>query len=148
MSTGRVKQIYLFPERLGPARVVDEVEAVAGRGLEGDQQRGKKRALTLLSQEAWDAAMAELGADLPPVLRRANLLLSGLDLAGLVERHLRIGAAEVWVRGETTPCGVMDQQYEGLQQALKPDMRGGVYGSVVGNGMIRVGDVVVVCGTD
>ena len=59
-------------------------------------------------------------------------------------RRLRIGAAEMRVRGETVPCDRMDLQRAGLQEALRLDMRGGVFGPVERSGPIRLGDPVVV----
>ncbi len=143
-AEGRVEQILLYPERRGPARECEEAVAVAGVGLAGDHRRNPSRAVTLLSVEAWEEAMAAVGADLPPRARRANLVVRGLDLGSLVGRRLRIGGAEVAVRGETVPCERMDLQRAGLQEALRPAMRGGVFGPVERSGPIRLGDAVSV----
>ena len=140
---GRVEEILVYPERRGPARECDEVIAVAGVGLAGDHRRNPSRAVTLLSIEAWEEAMAEIGAGLPPRARRANLVVRGLDLGPLVGRRLGIGGAEVVVRGETVPCERMDLQRAGLQEALRPAVRGGVFGPVERSGLIRLGDPVV-----
>ena len=141
---GRVEEILVYPERRGEARECEEVVAVAGVGLAGDHRRNPSRAVTLLSVEAWEEAMASLGAGLPPRTRRANLVIRGLDLGPLVGRRLRIGAAEMRVRGETVPCELMDLQRAGLQEALRPAMRGGVFGPVERSGPIRLGDAVSV----
>ena len=141
---GRVEQILVYPERRGPARECREVIAVAGVGLAGDHRRNPSRAVTLLSIEAWEEAMALMGGDLPPRARRANLVVRGLDLGPLVGRRLRIGGAEMRVRGETVPCDRMDLQRAGLQEGLRLRMRGGVFGPVERSGPIRLGDAVVV----
>ena len=143
-AEGRVEEIYVYPERRGPARECEEVIAVSGVGLTGDHRRNPSRAVTLLSSEAWEEAMALMGADLPPRARRANLVVRGLDLGSLVGRRLRIGGAEMVVRGETVPCEPMDLQRAGLQEALRLDMRGGVFGPVERSGRIRLGDAVSV----
>lgn len=90
--------------------------------------------------------MGGMGADLPPRARRANLVVRGLDLGPLVGRRLRIGGAEMLVRGETVPCDLMELQAVGLREALSPRMRGGVFGPVERSGRIRLGDLVVVVG--
>ena len=139
-----MEEILVYPERRGPARECGEAVAVAGVGLAGDHRRNPSRAVTLLSIEAWEQAMALVGAGLPPRARRANLVVRGLDLGSLVGRRLRIGAAEVRVRGETVPCEGMDLQRAGLQEALRLQMRGGVFGPVERSGLIRLGDAVSV----
>ena len=141
---GRVEEILVYPERRGPARECEEVIAVAGVGLAGDHRRNPSRAVTLLSIEAWEEAMAATGAGLPPRARRANLVVRGLDLGSLVGTRLCIGGAEMVVRGETVPCERMDLQRAGLQEALRPAMRGGVFGPVERSGRIRLGDAVSV----
>ena len=144
IAAGRVEEILVYPEKWAPARECREAIAVAGVGLAGDHRRNPSRAVTLLSIEAWEQAMALLGAALPPRARRANLVVRGLDLGPLVGRRLRIGGAELRVRGETVPCDRMDLQRAGLQEALRLDMRGGVFGPVERSGPIRLGDPVVV----
>lgn len=145
-AEGRVEEILVYPERRGAARECEEAIAVAGLGLAGDHRRNPSRAVTLLSVEAWEEAMTALGAGLPPRARRANLVVRGLDLGSLVGRRLRIGGAEMTVRGETVPCERMDQQRAGLQEALRIEMRGGVFGPVERSGRIRLGDAVSVVG--
>jgi hypothetical protein len=36
----------------------------------------------------------------------------------------------------------MDQQHQGLKEALKPDCRAGVHGQVISGGTVHVGDAV------
>ena len=36
----------------------------------------------------------------------------------------------------------MEESHPGLQEALRPDWRGGAYGEVLDDGVIQVGDVV------
>ena len=143
-AQGRAEEILVYPERRGAARECREVIAVAGVGLEGDHRRNPSRAVTLLSVEGWEEAMAKIGAGLPPRARRANLVVRGLDLGALAGRRLRVGGAEMVVRGETVPCERMDMQRAGLQEALRLEMRGGVFGPVERSGLIRLGDAVSV----
>ena len=102
--TGRVRAIYIYPERRGPAQELREAQALSGIGLQGDQKRSPKRSLTLIGQEAWARAQAELGGDRPPTTRRANLLLAGIDLRQTIGRRLRIGAVEVQINGKRPPA--------------------------------------------
>jgi MOSC domain-containing protein YiiM len=121
---------------------VREAELAAGRGLVGNANQGGKRQVTIIAREAWDQVTRELAADVPPQTRRANLLVSGIDLANTRGRVLRIGTCRVRVYGETKPCRLMEEAHAGLQSALQPDWRGGVFAEVLDDGRIALGDPV------
>ena len=139
---GRVVTIFLRPSTRTPVQTTDSTRAVAGRGLEGDHSGGGKRQLTLLSREAWERACADLDAQLDPALRRANLVVEGVDLAATIGRQIEVGEALIEVVGETKPCQLMDDQHPGLWDALKPECRGGVYGKILRGGEVAVGATV------
>jgi MOSC domain-containing protein YiiM len=145
---GRVTALYLRPSARTPVRSVPEVVAVAGRGLDGDHAGGGSRQVTLLDLGAWHRACAELERDLEPGLRRANVVVEGLSLVGTRGLRLAVGECVVEVVGETAPCRLMDDAAFGLQTALRPEGRGGVYGRIVRSGRIRVGDPVGLAGPD
>jgi len=137
---GRLLAIWLRPAARLPVRAVDRALAVAGRGLDGDHAGGGKRQVTLIAHEAWTAACAELGRDIDPSARRANLLVEGIDLAAAIGHTLRIGDVVVEVLGETRPCELMDDDGRtGLQAALRQECRGGVFGRIAAGGELRVG---------
>lgn len=140
MSAGHLEAIWIKRFRRGPMDRVDEAQLVAGRGLVGNANQGGKRQLTIISREAWEAVERELGEPVAPETRRANLLVTGLDLAGSRGRVMRIGACRIRVYGETKPCWQMEEAHAGLQSALRPDWRGGVFGEVLDDGRITVGD--------
>ena len=79
---------------------------------------------------------------LDPVVRRANVMVSGIDLEASKGQVLRLGASSILIRGETRPCNIMEAACPGLREALQPHWRGGVYGEVVEGGQVRVGDAV------
>ncbi|MCS6863111.1 MAG: MOSC domain-containing protein [Abditibacteriales bacterium] len=139
---GKVVSIYLYPQRGAEPVEVNDAVAIVGKGLDGDQPRAFKRQVTLLSLEAWQQATAELGADLPPCTRRANIVLSGVDLSTTIGKSIRIGEMRLQVHGETMPCATMDAAKQGLKDALTPNMRAGVYGAVLEGGRVAVGDSV------
>ncbi len=121
-----------------------EHEALAAtlRGLAGERSHPKDRAVTLLAREAWQAACDALGDSLPWTLRRANLLVAGVELEASVGRRLRVGSVLLEVTEDNPPCRVMDILHAGLRAALAPDGRAGVACRVLEAGGLRVGDAV------
>lgn len=111
----------------------------AGAGLVGNADQGGRRQVTLIEQDAWNDAVAQVGTPVDPSARRANLLLSGLSLEESRGRRLRIGSAELEINGETRPCERMDEAQLGLRTALQPSWRGGVFASVLNDSEIEVG---------
>jgi MOSC domain-containing protein YiiM len=124
----------------------EHATAVAGQGLEGDANYGRsRRQVTIIEKEVFD----RIGEVLPgarPLMRRANFMVSGVQLRDTRDRVLSLGDVRVHVQGETRPCERMDEQCPGLTGALAEDWNGGVYGIVLDAGEIRVGDPVSVEG--
>ena len=139
---GRLDGIWLKRAHRGKMDFVEQAELVAGKGIVNNVDRSRRRQVTLLEREVWEQVTASLGATLDPSARRANLLVSGIALVRTRGRLLRIGQARVVVGGELTPCNVMDEALPGLQAALAPDWRGGVFAQVFDAGTIRVGDAI------
>lgn len=121
---------------------LEAARLVEGKGLEGNLHEGGRRQVTVIARAAWRRAEEDVGRSVDPSARRANLLVRGVELAGSEGRVLRVGGCRILVRGETRPCGRMDEQAEGLQEALRPEWRGGVYGEVLEGGTLGVGDPV------
>lgn len=137
---GRVEAIWLKRAKRGPMDPVERATLVAGEGIEGDANRGRvRRQVTVIDRSAWERATAELGVDIDPSARRANVMVSGVELEESRGRVLRLGPCRVRIGGETTPCHRMDEAREGLQRALGPEWRGGVHGVVLDGGELAVG---------
>lgn len=115
---------------------------VAGQGVANSVGRGNRRQVTILEAEGWQDALDEVGANADPKGRRANILVSGIELANTRGRVLAIGDTRLVIGGETTPCERMEEVAPGLQAALKPYWRGGVFAQVATGGDIRAGDEV------
>ena len=98
--------------------------------------------MTIISQERWAELMDALGADLSPSARRANVMVSGLNLENSRGRVLRLGTTRLLINGETRPCEQMEAAHAGLQQLMKERWGGGAFAEVVEGGEIRVGDDV------
>jgi len=142
MPDAHVVAIYLKRAHRGPMDPVSEATAVAGQGLQGSVGRSRRRQVTLLELENWRRSTSEVGSDADPCCRRANVVVSGIALARTRGRVLCIGDVRLAVGGELTPCERMDEVHPGLQAALRPDWRAGVFAQVLDGGVIRVGDPI------
>ncbi len=141
--TGRLHAIWRKRAKRGPMDPLTSAVLVAGRGLEGNANQGGRRQVTLIEEERWTEALADVGETvLPPNTRRANLLISGLRLEGTRGRILRIGPCRLRIWSECPPCERMDEALPGLRQALRPHWRAGACAQVLEGGEIRVGDEV------
>ena len=119
-----------------PVEDRDVLELAAGEGVVGDHTFGSKRHVTIVFEDDWQAATDALGKDVDPSARRANVLLSGGGGLAWIGRTIRLGDAVLEIRGETRPCHVMDEAAAGLQEALGPEGRSGVWGVIVEGGQV------------
>jgi MOSC domain-containing protein YiiM len=139
---GRLEAIWIKRAHRGPMDPVVTGRLVSGRGLVGNADQGRRRQVTVIERERWDSLMQELGAAISPSTRRANLMVSGIQLARTRDRVLRVGRCRLRIAGETRPCEQMDEALPGLRQAMKKEWGGGVFAEVLDDGEIVVGDEV------
>jgi MOSC domain-containing protein YiiM len=139
---GQLEAIWIKRAHGGPMDSVTRGTLIASRGLKGNADQGRRRQVTIIAHEKWSDLMRELGASISPSARRANLMVSGVDLAHSRHRILRIGGTRLHIGGETRPCERMDEAFDGLRRAMASDWGGGVYAEVLEDGEIAVGDEV------
>jgi MOSC domain-containing protein YiiM len=151
VARGRLIGIARRAARRAPMETVDSVEISLEAGVAGDHKgaKFKRRAVTVLAREAWQAALVDLdaGGQTEPLewtARRANLLVEGVRLPRAIGAALRIGQVLLEVTYPTTPCSRMDEARAGLKKALYPEWRGGVTCKVLEGGHVAVGDDVEV----
>jgi len=83
---GQLMRIWLKPVKGEPLQEVGHASVRSNHGLVGNAERGGPRQVTVLSAEDWEAANTEVGAELDPSARRANILVTGLERPGRVHR--------------------------------------------------------------
>jgi len=142
-QVGAVAWIGIRPGRRQPMRTLEQVEAVAGRGLAGDRYAsGGKRAVTLIQAEHLAAIGGLLHAAAPdPATLRRNLVVSGINLLALRKRRFRIGGAILEGTGSCDPCSRMEDALgAGGWNAMRG--HGGLTATIIASGLIRIGDEV------
>lgn len=138
--SGRVEALWLKRAHRDPMDPADTITVVAHKGAEDDVNFGRsKRQVTIIEKEVFDRIVASL-PDVRPSMRRANVMVSGVRLKETQGHTLTLGSVRIHIHGKTRPCEQMDAQVAGLTAALDPDWNGGVYGVVLDDGEIRVGD--------
>jgi len=147
MSEGRVVAIYIGPEPEGPVRRIDEVAAVAGRGLEGDryfqpaENGSPDKEITLIESEAIEAAAAESPVDIQPADARRNVVTEGVRLDELVGKTFALGDVEVEAIEPNPPCRHLEE-LAGKPLLRQLARRGGIRGRIVKGGVLRAGDPI------
>jgi MOSC domain-containing protein YiiM len=138
--SGRVEALWIKRALRGVMDPVDGVRLVENGGIENDANFGRaKRQVTVIEKEVFDAIAADLpGVD--PAMRRANVMISGVQLNETRDQILTLGGVRIHIHGRTRPCERMDEQLPGLTAALGPEWYGGAYGVVLNDGEINVGD--------
>jgi MOSC domain-containing protein YiiM len=142
---GKVEWIGIRPKRRAALTPLLEVVAIAGEGLAGDHYASKtngKRQVTLIQAEHLEVVAKMLGkAEVrPPDLRR-NLLVSGINLHALRNRHFKIGDVLLEGSGPCEPCSRMEEVLgEGAYNVMRG--HGGITARIIEGGVLRVGDKV------
>jgi MOSC domain-containing protein YiiM len=143
MPSGQGRILALAVRSAARARPEERprLQLAPSSGIEGDHGAGARRQLTILGESQWQTVCHELGRDLPWTIRRANMLVSGIEFGPEWSgKRLRIGAVVLLVHGEVTPCHRMEEQVTGLHDLLLPEWRGGIFCEVLDAGEIKIGD--------
>ena len=129
----------------------NEIAVIAGAGLDGDryatkagkfsEREGKGREVTLIAREAIEAANAQ-GVVIGEDETRRNLVTEGVDLDALIGKTFTVGNAVLTGVRDCPPCAYLEGLTRpGVRAALAD--RGGLRAAVVGDGVLKVGDPIV-----
>lgn len=138
---GVVEWVGVRPARAADILVLDSAN-VTENGIDGDRGRKGKRAVTLIQAEHLPAIASCLGRDsIAPTLLRRNIMVRGLNLAGLKGRDVRLGTAVLRFTTICAPCSLMERLMgHGGYAAMRG--HGGWCAEVVTPGTIALGDDV------
>jgi MOSC domain-containing protein YiiM len=129
------------PAGESPTLDVAEAKLVAGRGIEGDRffdyRKDYKGQITFFSREVFDQLCATLAVwDKPASVLRRNVVVSGVDLNGLIGKEFTLQGVRFEGVCECSPCYWMDQAFHpGAEEALKG--HGGLRAKILEDGVLR-----------
>ena len=151
MVQGSVISIHIASAAKAPTTSVSEIRVVPGKGLEGDRyfnltgtfcdEPGPAYEATLIEIEALDALKRDYQVEFEPGEARRNIVTRGVALNHLVGREFKIGSVTFRGIRLCEPCSH-------LEKLTRPRIisglihRGGLRAQVLGEGSIRVGDLV------
>ena len=149
MFQGELIGIYIAEQKQQVLHSVDEVEAVAGRGLAGDRYFLKEGTfskkdnpdleVTLVEIESLDALGQECAIQMEPGAARRNLVTRGVPLNHLVGREFTVGDVVLAGVRLCEPCNHLESlTCKGVQDGLRH--RGGLRARIVRGGVLRTGD--------
>ena len=142
-ASHQILKLWTRTESGGAMNEKSTLSLEQGKGVRGDHDHGSKRHVTILFEDDWAEAEAELGQKIDPAGRRANVYLSGGGGGAYIGTKMTLGDAQLEIMGEVRPCPIMEQAAEGLHEALKPNFRAGIWGVVLNDAEITVGDALV-----
>lgn len=124
-----------------PVETRDALTLVTGVGIDGDRHAGNVRQVTVVCTGELAKAAADLGTDsIDGLVTRRNIVVDAETLPRQHGTRFTIGTTELEVWRDCAPCSLMDELFgAGAREAMK--LRAGISATVVGGGVIRVGDI-------
>lgn len=152
MFTGRLLAIQIAPSAKLPMQAVEQIEAIASRGLAGDRyaeckgafQHGKiepSQEVTLIESEAISAAVEKYKLDISHAITRRNLLTKGVPLNHLVGQTFSVGSVTLRGIELCEPCSYLEE-CTGILLKKALLHRGGLRAQIIAGGTLRVGDEI------
>jgi MOSC domain-containing protein YiiM len=147
-----VENIFIAPVGGSEMQRAEEIEAVEGKGLQGDRYAERtgywtgndECQVTLIEAEGLDEIQAKTSVQVAEGQHRRNIVTRGVDIRSLTGKRFRVGAALLEYDRPRPPCKYIQSVSErGMTKALGRN-RGGICARVVQSGTIRVGDAIEV----
>ena len=151
-TAAHVHAILTSPSKGEPLTAHESIQAVAGRGLEGDRYylgtgyySGDKvwdAHVTLMEQEAVDAVNAAQDKKFTAEMLRRNIITKNVRIKDLIGKRFRIGDAVFEGWKEWPPCNYVAGMND-CQELLKHFAQSsGIGASILETGEIRAGDSI------
>ena len=149
----RVVEILVARSPIAPMEARENVQAVPGRGLEGDRYfdgsgtfsphpQKPDFEITLIERENIEAFARESGLPFTSQHARRNIVTEGVDLNALAGRQFKIGGVVIRGIRLCEPCNHLAKST--FPEVLKGLVhKGGLRAQILSAGTIRIGDAIV-----
>jgi MOSC domain-containing protein YiiM len=131
------------PPGTNPAVEVQQIECVAGKGIEGDRyfdyKENYKGQITFFEWEVYESLCRRFDAkDICSSVLRRNVITRGIDLNTLIGNEFEIQGVQFAGSEECKPCYWMNQAFaEGAEEFLRG--HGGLRARILTDGPLRAG---------
>ena len=143
---GRVREIGIFVNEANKMLNLNEVEAVAGKGLMNDnhfkENNEKKCQITLMEIENINYYNKISGSTIPPINFRRNIITEGIKLNELVGKEFIIGVVRVKAHDLCRPCKYLEESLKQKNIVKEFLYKGGLRCEILADGKIFIGDII------
>ncbi len=151
MKAGSILSIQIAPNANDPLTSLQQVQVMAGLGLEGDRyykrtgtyspKHDESREATFIESEALEALARDYHIELSALESRRNFTTRGIALNHLVGKEFRVGQAVFRGIRLCEPCTHLEE-VSGKQAREGLVHRGGLRAQIVKSGLVCVGDEI------
>ena len=152
IATGIVVALFTVARRAAPMKKVEQLYALAGRGIEGDRyflgtgtyskSPEPGRQVTLIKSEVLESLKNKLEINVKPEESRRNILTQGIEINDLIGTEFYVGTVRLRAHRITQPClyleNLLDQP--GLYKELWDN--GGISCEILSDGVIKERDII------
>ena len=150
--TGSVVSLFTVDRRAAPMKKVEQFNALAGRGIEGDRyflgtgtyskspQPGRQ--VTLIKSEVLESLKDKFEITVKPEESRRNVLTRGIEINDLIGAEFFVGPVRLRAHRITQPCLYLEKLLDqpGLYKELWDN--GGISCEILSDGVIKEGDII------
>ncbi len=152
IETGCVVALFIVDRRSAPMKQVEQLNALAGQGIEGDRYflgtgtYSKKpepgRQVTLIKSEVLESLRDEFDITVKPEESRRNVLTRGVEINELIGTEFFLGPVRLRAHRITQPCLYLEELLDqpGLDKRLWGN--GGISCEILSDGIIKPGDII------
>jgi MOSC domain-containing protein YiiM len=152
IGMGSVVALFVVDRMSAPMKKVEQVNALAGKGLEGDRYLlgvgtySKKpqpgRQVTLIKSEMLELLKDKFDITVKPEESRRNVLTKGVEINDLIGTEFYVGTVRLRAHRITQPCLYLEKLLDqpGLYNELWDN--GGISCEILTDGIIKEGDII------
>ena len=152
IATGIVVALFTVDRRAAPMKKVEQLYALAGRGIEGDRyflgtgtyskSPEPGRQVTLIKSEVLESLKNKLEINVKPEESRRNILTQGIEINDLIGTEFYVGTVRLRAHRITQPCLYLEKLLDqpGLYKELWDN--GGISCEILCDGVIKERDII------